>query len=566
MIIRVLLALFWLCSAAGAASLLPPGKQQFLGDNGAPLAGGSVYFYVPGTTTPKDTYQDAAGTILNTNPVGLDSGGFAVIYGSGTYREVVKDGSGNTIYDQLTSDASASSSTSWAGTTGGTANALTLTATGFSAESGQSISWKNSFTNTGATTVTVGGTTYGIVKDTLSGPVQLTGGELTTNDISTGLYDSTLGQFHLVTGPTVTPAGSLGSGAITDIGSVRSPNVVVTGSASITSFGSGAFVAQPLYFVTFTGNAVLTHNATSLIIPGGTNITTTNGSLAVVKYLGSGNWQVLAYLAGLGAGTEIVNAQVGTTYTVLAADQGKRVSFSNAAAIAVTVPQATGAFGSGFWFDVQNVGAGLATLTPTTSTINGAASLLLPPGYGLRVVSDGANWQIQGLSPLKGRVLLNTLTPSAVANVEDTTSLTLGFRSYQIEYENVSPATDNQPLELQIYTGASLRTANYKTVTAYIVGAGAVVIPTTYIALGIQTSNLGQGVSGLITVYTPSQTTKQKMWVGQFTGQDASTAGNGIIGTVGGFWSAGNDAVTGFRILFGAGNITSGTIRVYGQN
>lgn len=83
------------------ATLLPTGKQQFLDANGNPLAGGSVYFYVPGTTTPKDTWQDSAQTILNTNPVILDARGQAVIYGTGSYRQIVKDSTGNLIWDQF---------------------------------------------------------------------------------------------------------------------------------------------------------------------------------------------------------------------------------------------------------------------------------------------------------------------------------------------------------------------------------------------------------------------------------------------------------------------------------
>jgi hypothetical protein len=82
------------------ATLLPNGKQQFVDDNGDPLAGGFVYFYIPGTTTPKNTYQNSAQSILNTNPVVLDAAGQAVIYGSGTYRQIVRDADGNLIWDQ----------------------------------------------------------------------------------------------------------------------------------------------------------------------------------------------------------------------------------------------------------------------------------------------------------------------------------------------------------------------------------------------------------------------------------------------------------------------------------
>lgn len=85
--------------------ILPTAKTQFIDQNGLPLASGTVGFYFPGTLNPKATYQDAAGTIANTNPVTLDSRGQALIWGSGVYRQIVKDASGVTIWDQVTEDA-----------------------------------------------------------------------------------------------------------------------------------------------------------------------------------------------------------------------------------------------------------------------------------------------------------------------------------------------------------------------------------------------------------------------------------------------------------------------------
>jgi hypothetical protein len=62
------------------ASLSPNAKQQFFDANGNPLAGGKVYTYAAGTTTPIVTYTDSTGATNNTNPIILDSRGEANIW------------------------------------------------------------------------------------------------------------------------------------------------------------------------------------------------------------------------------------------------------------------------------------------------------------------------------------------------------------------------------------------------------------------------------------------------------------------------------------------------------
>jgi len=85
-----------------SGSLLPNAKQQYFDSNGAPLAGGKVYYYIPSTTTLKNTYQDFALTVLNTNPIVLDSAGECIAYGLGAYRQQVYDVNNNLIWDQVT--------------------------------------------------------------------------------------------------------------------------------------------------------------------------------------------------------------------------------------------------------------------------------------------------------------------------------------------------------------------------------------------------------------------------------------------------------------------------------
>lgn len=52
-------------------------QQQFISFAGQPYAGGFLYFYISGTSTPTPTYQDEGLTTPNTNPVVLDSAGDA---------------------------------------------------------------------------------------------------------------------------------------------------------------------------------------------------------------------------------------------------------------------------------------------------------------------------------------------------------------------------------------------------------------------------------------------------------------------------------------------------------
>lgn len=82
---------------------LPEPEPQFCDANGIPYAGGTITTYVPGTSTFQNTWSDMEGTALNTNPVVLDAAGRALIYGTGSYRFVLRDAAGNLIYDQETS-------------------------------------------------------------------------------------------------------------------------------------------------------------------------------------------------------------------------------------------------------------------------------------------------------------------------------------------------------------------------------------------------------------------------------------------------------------------------------
>lgn len=91
------------------ATIAPYGKFYGVDDNGDPLAGGKLYTYEAGTSTPKDTYTTAAGDVANANPVILDASGLADVWlGDGGYKFILKDADDNTIFttDDIGGDAS----------------------------------------------------------------------------------------------------------------------------------------------------------------------------------------------------------------------------------------------------------------------------------------------------------------------------------------------------------------------------------------------------------------------------------------------------------------------------
>lgn len=90
-------ALFTFGVLAAHGSAVPlPWISQF--DNDAQqMAGGKIYTYAAGTTTPKATYVDAAKSSTAANPLILDAYGRVTAYGDGVYKLVIKNSSDVTI-------------------------------------------------------------------------------------------------------------------------------------------------------------------------------------------------------------------------------------------------------------------------------------------------------------------------------------------------------------------------------------------------------------------------------------------------------------------------------------
>lgn len=89
-----------------------------------------------------------------------------------------------------------------------------------------------------------------------------------------------------------------------------------------------------------------------------------------------------------------LNAQTGTSYPIVDGDRGKWITLANGSAIAVALPQAGAGsqFVAGWFCIVQATGAGTVTVTPTTSTINGGATITRTTSQAAIIFSDGTNY------------------------------------------------------------------------------------------------------------------------------------------------------------------------------
>jgi len=219
-----------------AQQILPLGLTQFTDANGAPLAAGSVYFYIPNTLTAKTTWSDAALSVVNTNPVALDAAGRAPIWGKGSYRQIVKDVNGNQIWDRTTS------ATDWGNVaiTGGTISGVSL--------SGNIVSSMSvfSFTTAGATQYFTVPT--GVVKVKITGTGGGGGGGVGSGTVNLGGAGGGAGGTaikivsNLVSGQTLAIVVGAGGASATagTATTVVTPATANPGNTTITAGGGGA--------------------------------------------------------------------------------------------------------------------------------------------------------------------------------------------------------------------------------------------------------------------------------------------------------------------------------------
>jgi hypothetical protein len=368
------------------------------------------------------------------------------------------------------------------------------------------------------------------------------------------------GRITAISNTTITPA---------NIGAV--PNTLqILGGAGMTSGG-------PL-------NADLTFGLANIpagtILGNNTGISASPGDLTpsqVLDILGSTqgqilyrnatNWVVLSpgtngqllTSGGAGANPSWSTASGTGTVTSVAAGTGITASPSpivGAGTISLTAP-VTSALG----------GTGVVSPATHTIPINQGASAQVNTGTGTTgqaLISQGASADPAFIGG--SRVLLATLTASNSATLSDTTHITSTYNDYEIVFENIIPATNAVSCEIQIHSGGTFQTTTYLANALQFTGGGvSSTAQTTFIPCGPSGglgNNAGVGISGTFRIYNPSLTSGAKHVTGQFSLVNGS-ANEGVIIT--GWWNGGVGSVDGFQVLMSSGNITSGTIKIYGM-
>lgn len=299
------------------------------------------------------------------------------------------------------------------------------------------------------------------------------------------------------------PSVDVASATTTNIYAAGSVNARITGTTTITAFDV-APAGSPEIEVRFAGILTLTHNATSLILPGGVNITTAAGDLATFLSEGSGNWRCTKYVR---AATGFVGSLVaGTSANNLVQLDGS-----------AKLPAVDGSALTGLPLGLKL----LATGTGPASTIDFTS--------GIDSTYDEYLFEMIGVRPVTDNVNLQLLVQTGGTFQTGTSYYYSGRR------QNAAAPSD-------------------------VSSTAATFIPIVDVGVGNGTA---EGVSGAARLYNPGGTLNFKT----VESDAAALHKSSTVFThdfMAGVWTGDTLAVTGVRFQMSSGTIADGSIHLYG--
>ena len=185
-----------------------------------------------------------------------------------------------------------------------------------------------------------------------------------------------------------------------------------------------------------------------------------------------------------------------TAYTNIGSDNGILLLLNDASPIAVTLDSA---MVTPYFLSATNLGAGSATFTPSSGTINGTASFTLPQNYTSILVFDGTNWVATALL-----VLPQSAGPTLHEWLASYDSATGVFTLSQPDYSDLTgtPQLPNTltPVAGEYLTGYDSTTGNFSQSTTP--GISATIVTAALTPGGTQGSQTF--VDGILTAQTPA--------------------------------------------------------------
>ncbi len=336
-----------------------PKGYQFFDANGAPLALGNLYYYAAGTTTPLDTYTDAAGTVANTNPIVLDGSGrldVDVYLGStSNYKEVLTTAS-STVAPWPDDNIPLAAQADWNATSGPN-QILNKPALAAVATSGSYTDLSNTpATNSPFTGDSGSGGTSGLVPAPAAG-------------------DALANMFL-----------SAGGGWATPPGSAISVNLVT--SAATASGSTLTFASVP---TSISAGMVVSDSTTSAVIPSGTVVSSTTETTVTLS-------SPVAGAGVLSGGTINFYGSASFVTNLTVSETANSVSIGSSNGSGVTIPAATSTAAgvldstraatidglatvatSGSYSDLSNKPL---NMSGATSSASGLAGFVPPPSAG----------------------------------------------------------------------------------------------------------------------------------------------------------------------------------------
>jgi hypothetical protein len=204
-----------------------------------------------------------------------------------------------------------------------------------------------------------------------------------------------------------------GTGQVTHVGDNNVPSNVyqfasTDDGAALAAAQNGGALSTPTILPTGSG-LQLSSNALGLELPGSVQNTVKFLPYDVVEFRGS-VFVCLAETSGdaftapsswalLGPATGFAQEKAGS-YLAVRGDEGTLLSFNSASAVTLTLPnpvpahpQLIGMSDSGWWILVQNIGAGILTISPNGLLIDGSSgNLTLGQNQGILIFTNGTNY------------------------------------------------------------------------------------------------------------------------------------------------------------------------------